>query len=79
MSTLWWLSARHERLLDIMTTRAYAYHTNHTMATILVRTTGTFNGLSVDFDEELFYKLRTLVLLTMVNVTKLHNIYKDAA
>lgn len=79
MSTGWWISAKYERLLDNLTTQAYACHTDHSMATIPVRATGTLNGLSVDFDQDLFHKLRTPVESTMLNLTELLGIYTDAA
>jgi hypothetical protein len=86
MSTPWWLDLKFgepanksQEMLDNITMRAYACHTDHTMAIIPVNTTGTSNGLSVDFDKDLFYRLRKTVPSTMIDLEGLHKIYIDVA
>jgi hypothetical protein len=86
MSTPWWLDLESAHpanksleMLDNITMRAYACHTDHTMAIIPVNTTGTSNGLSVYFNKDVFYRLRKTIPSTMIDLEGLHKIYTDVA
>jgi hypothetical protein len=81
MSTPWWSDPNQtpDKLLANLTIRAFACHTDHSMATIPVHAAGTSSGLSVGFDETLFYQVHTPVPSTVFDLQQLHDIYTDVA
>jgi hypothetical protein len=64
-------------LPENLTMRAYACHNDYTMATIPVRVTGTSEKQSVQFEEDLFRRMRTPIGSGTIDVRDLHSIYTD--
>jgi hypothetical protein len=78
LSTPWWeRNSEPEEFWNNLTIRAYACHTDYSMATIPVRVTGMPEDQSVQFDEDLFRRVRTPVIPAMIDPPELHNIYTD--
>ncbi|KAJ8117434.1 hypothetical protein OPT61_g1379 [Boeremia exigua] len=77
MSTPWWKEFRPEKLWDNLTVRAYACHSDHTMANMPVRITGEPDRQTVQFDEEMFHRIRTPINPAMIDFEELRNIYQD--
>jgi hypothetical protein len=79
MSTPWWLYTNREKLYDNITIRAYACHSDHTMADIPVRILGEPGRQSVQFDESLFDRVRTPITSATINIQELNDIYNSVA
>ncbi|KAH6616889.1 hypothetical protein C7974DRAFT_319174 [Boeremia exigua] len=80
MSTPWWEEyTKPEKLFNNLTVQAYACHSEHTMADIPVRILGKPERQSVQFDEEMFHRIRTPITPAMVDLQELRNIYKSVA
>jgi hypothetical protein len=78
LSTPWWDPyTKPKELSNNLTIRAYACHTDYTMATIPVRVTGMPENQTVQFDEDLFRRVRTPVSPAMIDLREFHNIYTD--
>jgi hypothetical protein len=81
MSTPWWKENlfQPEELYDNLTVRAYACHSQHTMADITVRILGEPGRQSVQFDEDLFHRVRSPITPATMDLQELSDIYNSVA
>ncbi|KAH6629643.1 hypothetical protein C7974DRAFT_312087 [Boeremia exigua] len=79
MSTAWYGNNKPRDFLPGFDITAYACHNNHTMASMPVYASSTATGLSVDFDTELFDRIRQPVPSTVIDTSHLLDLYTDPA
>ncbi|KAJ4989425.1 hypothetical protein SVAN01_05150 [Stagonosporopsis vannaccii] len=77
MSTAWYGNDEPREFLDDFNITTYTCHNNHTMALIPVRASSAATGLSVDFDTDVFNQLRQPVPTSIMNISRLQDLYTD--
>lgn len=77
MSTAWYGNREPSDFLPNFDITAYVCHNNHTMAKIPVRASSGSTGLSVEFDKDVFDKIRHPVPDSVMNIPGLRSLYTD--
>jgi hypothetical protein len=77
MSSPWFEKREPARFVSNLTLVAYACSSTHTMAVLPVSAFSTPNGLSITFNEETFQQMAENITSTVIDLTKLHDIYTD--